>query len=265
MHVAAVTQQPYAVLRLLVDAGCDPLATNRSGSTCFHQFSNEPVRRLLAVTSYPVDPYEQDSDGMTIMHYLSYSKTTRPDTVGRLLKNNISCLAVRDCLGRSPVDLAAARGNTSLVSHYFSLDGVASSCLAGENAVRLLNMAARSKRTDVYTFIIHAFVQIAAGGSHGWPAIHPDVANKIHQAIENVLSEGRCGSTDENDKIGLTTLDVQHGLTREASVQAESTEWESVSARGRYLRTPRGSVLVKVSIIAVLLRIWVWAYLHSLH
>ena len=206
LHIATARGKDYDIVRLLVDSGCELGTLNFSNKTPLHQHFNEVTRRVLLGYDEPIELYAQDRDGMTIAHYLSWSKTTRPEDLRWLIRDEISCLGVRDNLGRSVLDFAVMRGNTALVSYIMKLGIHPNPNLTNRQGVTLLHYAVYSRRTETIDLVASYYKDIFIKDHEGRPILHYAAWQNNVAATQKIVELGGADLLYQPDFSGETPL-----------------------------------------------------------
>jgi hypothetical protein len=189
LHVATTHGKNYEISRTLIESGCELEALNVAGGTPLHQHFNQVTRHILLVYDGPLDLYTRDHDGMTIVHYLSWSKTTRPEDLARLIKGDSHCLAVKDDLGRSALHFAVMRGNISLITYILSLGIYSNPNLTSQGAT-LLHYAAYSRRTETLGLVACYCKDIFVRDHQGRSILHYAAWQDNAAAVQKVIELG---------------------------------------------------------------------------
>ncbi|KAI4140839.1 MAG: hypothetical protein LQ340_007786, partial [Diploschistes diacapsis] len=167
---------------------------------------NPVMRRMLLVCDAHVDLFSQDSDGMTILHYLSWSSQTSPSELQRLLKGDTTSLLVHDSLGRSVLHFAAERGNKGLLLYLISL-GIGGCCnLIDSNGATLLHYAMESKRVETIELVRGLASDIRAKDYRGRSILHYACWRGNTAAVQRVVELGGADLLYEADARGKTPL-----------------------------------------------------------
>lgn len=206
LHIATMRGKDYEIVRTLIESGCDLGTLNLAGRTPLHQHFNQVTRRILLVYDGPVELYTQDHDHMTIVHYLSWSKTTRPEDLYRLIRDDVPCLAVRDDLGRSALHFAVMRGNIALISYILRLGIHSNLSLTNSKGVTLLHYAVHSRRTETLDLVARYCKDIFVKDHQGRSILHYAAWQNNVAAVQKVVQLGGAELLYQPDFSGETPL-----------------------------------------------------------
>ena len=198
----------YETVRLLIESGGDLDSWNTAGRTPLHQYFNKVTRQILLVHDGPIDLYAQDHEGMTILHYLSFSKTTHPLELQRLVGNDLTSLSIKDHLGRSALSFAAMRGNVPLLEWIHGLGNHFSPSAVDPDSIPLLHYAAYSKRTETLNYMGRYCKDFTIKDHRGRSILHHAVLGNNLAAVQKVVQ--LCGAhlLHQEDFEGETPLQL---------------------------------------------------------
>ena len=126
---------------------------------------------------------------MTILHYLSCSKTTQPEELHRLVKDNVACLALKDNRGRSALHAAVTRGNVALIAYFLKQGIPIQSNLRDPEGATLLHYAAYSRRTETFDLVAHFYEDLFVEDHHGRSVLHYTAGANNAAAVRKVVEE----------------------------------------------------------------------------
>lgn len=109
-------------LRLLISNGGDINRQDYSGKTPLHTFFRSATSAVLCACNEDIDWGHYDDRGMTIAHYIAYTKSSTKEDMKRALSQNPSHLGHTDRLGRTLLHLAAQRGNLDIIAYLIESD-----------------------------------------------------------------------------------------------------------------------------------------------
>ena len=216
LHLAVMRNVIYEIVRVLIENGGNLDTHNSAGRTPLHQHFNPMMRHTLLVFEGLIELYSQGHDGMTIVHYYSASKTTRPEDLYRLIGKNLSSLAVKDHLGRSALTFAVMRGNTAVISWMLGLGVYSNSNLMNLTDVPLLHYAVYSKRTETLDILYEHFQNIYVKDHRGRSILHYAAWQDNEAALQKVVELGGIEMLFQVDSSG------ESPLTYAARVEADS-------------------------------------------
>ena len=201
LHLAAIRKTNYEVIRALISYGSDIGSSNHTGKTPLHRFFTPATRRILQTYDGFLEPHVQDEDGMTLIHYLSWSSMTTPSEFDRALGADPLCLPLRDNMGRSVLHLAASRGNVVLFSHILSMRGHPDPNEKDHIGAGLLHYAVHSKRTQLIDLAYSCCKDLFALDSRGRSVLHYAVVWENTAAMRKIFELGgealiRCKDLD---------------------------------------------------------------------
>lgn len=214
LHIAVRNRSPaFDIIRALIGAGSSPTALNRANQSVLHTYLHASIRRQLLQSnvaytdSYAlIDLFHRDLEDMTILHYLCHSHAITPVELAPLIqRQHVSALAVRDCLGRTPIDMAAYRGNANLLRHFFGLEGMQSMLhCSSSDGISCLHMAVRSRRVDTIRAIVELGGDVTASDIHGRSVLHYAAMHRNRDAINTIVEIGGEQLWAQADNLGKT-------------------------------------------------------------
>lgn len=210
-HIAARNKNE-AVLRFLLEAGCNVHAVDSAGGSLAHSAaSNENAQLLAMVLAAGVDPNARNLHGQTPCHVAAANRNA--DVLALLLAVDGIDLNVIDSIGRTPCDVACANDNSAVLTKLLRRGGTFGalhvSCFGAlahfdtlQVIVELDQFDIESRNDNGATMLLHAAqtstaavvaLLLAAGADkhaksqrHGWSVCHHAVMNKF-DAKFNVL------------------------------------------------------------------------------
>lgn len=116
LHLAVREKANYDVVRILLDNGADLESLNTRFQTPLHSFFSPLVAQIARRHASTIDHKPIDVRGMNLAHYFSWTNSSIPADF-QCLSNLETLLDCRDAEGRTPLHLAAHRGNIAVMEY----------------------------------------------------------------------------------------------------------------------------------------------------
>ena len=117
LHGAMARSDNYDVARILIENGADLTSKAADAKTPLHSIYNNTIGRVF-MRDDMFELMKPDSEAMTITHFLAWSSRSTAEIFQRGHSyDDDADLFSADCLGRSCLHLAAARGNLEVLSY----------------------------------------------------------------------------------------------------------------------------------------------------
>lgn len=213
LHIAVYTKTPYVIPYHLLTHGASVTHQNLNGQTPLHTFFNPASQQLIQYHCDDLDITLQDYRGMTITHYVSWSKSATSLDILRCVKDSTTYLDDRDEKGRKPLHLALQRGNLELI-HYLlgqpnlSLPLTTIGSQSDWHGRTLLHYATESRRTEAVDILLGKGFDIHAADSEGRTVLHHAAAKGNLDAVKKLLKAGAASDLSALDKDARTPLQV---------------------------------------------------------
>ncbi|KAF2007562.1 ankyrin [Amniculicola lignicola CBS 123094] len=153
LHTAVQQSSNYECVRHLLDNGADLGRQDMKGRTPLHGYYNNISQQILLFNQDEVDPWIQDSQGMTILHWVSRS---RKSTLQSLLlssplqqANTASPFKLKDIQGKSMLHYAVQRGNLELINFFLASPYADSMSMPDHLGRTLLHYATESSQVGI--------------------------------------------------------------------------------------------------------------------
>ena len=178
--------------RVLIENGCDLEQLNKSNRSALHRHLNSVTKYIVTTFGHGTHLYDQDHDGIAIIHYLCWSKTIQTKDVHRLLSStDNSVLALRDSQGRLPLHFALTRGNTELVRYLLERNTHPNTALADSDGATLLHYAVQSKRVNEVFDLVAPYCQnIFQRDNLGRSLLHHAVFENNVAGVRKIIEMG---------------------------------------------------------------------------
>ncbi|KAF2808391.1 ankyrin [Mytilinidion resinicola] len=218
LHKAVKNNGGYEVSRHLLSSGADLSRQDLAGRTPLHCFFNETSRQIIQFHQEDLDSTTQDYRGMNIMHYVSWSKSSRPTDILRCLTDQPPSLASTDQEGRTILHLSLQRGNLELIE--FLLDQPDTATFRPDWRGRtLLHYATESRRTQTIDILLRRGFNLHAVDLDGRTVLHHAAAKDKLDAVKRLLELGAASDLVALDKGSRTPLQVAALCDAQAVVQ----------------------------------------------
>ena len=119
LHLAVREQVDYDVARILLDNGAELESLNTRFQTPLHSFFSPLVVQLARRHASTMEDMPTDVRGMNLAHYFSWTNSSVPADF-QCLPNVRALLGCHDADGRTPLHLAAHRGNIAVMEYLLS-------------------------------------------------------------------------------------------------------------------------------------------------
>lgn len=158
LHWSMTKKGNFNVAKLLIENGADLANFAVDRKTPLHTLYNDTLKEVLLRDDW-IEETPPDSQGMSITHFMAWSKKTTPDLFERGAAHDSTDLWSVDGFGRTCLHLTASRGNIELLRYLLeraSLTDLNRKDRVGRTA---LHYAVQSKRSETIELLL------ARGGS----------------------------------------------------------------------------------------------------
>ncbi|CAI6340834.1 unnamed protein product [Periconia digitata] len=183
--------------KLLLSKGADPYCQEVGGRTALHTYYNPVSKRILQENYEDLDPWTQDHEGMTFLHFLCWSSRSTMELLQRIelqdnqsYKSKGSCLDLKDSFGRSMLHFAAQRGNIELVQFFLARPNVDMLAKPDWHGKTLLHYATESSRVHTIDLILRAGFDLNARDDSGCTLLHQAAMKDNVAAFKRLLDLG---------------------------------------------------------------------------
>lgn len=218
LHLSVKSAQDYESTRRLISEGADLCRQDNDGRTPLHAHYNQAMSQILRYHMEEIDPWIQDHRGMTVMHYVSWSKLSQPHDISRHLQTshvpfgdrskNAAPLDLKDAQGRSLLHLAVQRGNLALTEYILSQSNVSTLMMPDFWGRTLLHYATESSRVHVLKFLLENKFDMYAKDLKGRTILHHAAMTGNVNAVQHLLALGAGAQLDIKDKDNRTPLEL---------------------------------------------------------
>ena len=180
----------YDVSSCLLRFGADLNHQDATGRTPLHVFFNESARSILEFHQEDADSTTQDSRGMNIVQYVSWSKSSLPIDLFRSCRGNISSLEVTDEEGRTALHFACQRGNLELLECLVNEQNAAIS-RPDWHGRTLMHYATESGRSaETIVMLARRGFNLRAVDHKGRTVLHHAASGRSVAAVEKLIELG---------------------------------------------------------------------------
>ena len=116
LHGALATKHNYDIARVLIQSGADLLNKAIDGKTPLHSIYNNTIAEIFTKQEW-IEDVQPDAEGMTITHFLAWTRWTTPEIFWQGHKHDTSPIWSTDIFGRTCLHFAASRGNLGILSY----------------------------------------------------------------------------------------------------------------------------------------------------
>ena len=208
LHVATACNRDFRIIQELIAEGSELDSVNFAGRTPLHKHCDAVTRQILQCCTEPLDLYARDSEGMTVLHYLSWSKMTTADEIRLLSKNDPLPLTLKDNLGRSALHFAVMRGNTPLILYLLELGIYPCQSLVTLQGATLLHLAVTSRRVETLDLVAPYSESIFVKDDKGRSILHYAVWHFNGMAVEKIITQGGWDLVRQSDCDGETPKEL---------------------------------------------------------
>jgi len=197
----------HNVISTLLQHGADLAHQDSTGRTALHTFFNDTVRSVIESHYADADIVAKDFRGMTIAHYVSWSKSASCADLDRCL-GNASQLDNSDDEGQKILHLASQRGNIGIMSRLLQEggSGLLDADYKGRTALHFATESGRS--SQAIHMLVRAGLDVNAVDHRSRTALHYAVCADNVAAVETLLSIGMTAKLNAKDVHGWTAMDL---------------------------------------------------------
>ncbi|KAF2014999.1 ankyrin [Aaosphaeria arxii CBS 175.79] len=220
LHVSIRRGRDHECTCRLLALGADLCQPDSSGRSALHTFYNSITAYVFQYHLDDIDTWAQDSNGMTVLHYLSWSRRSHPQellrcdgvdnfsTTRRSPSHATSQLAIKDRQGKSMLHYATRRGNLDLICTLLQRPDAASLSMPDYQGRSLLHYATESSRTEVIDVFLTRGVDINVVDSQGRNALHHACMWGNEIAVKHLVGLEFAHLLDAVDNDGKTPIMV---------------------------------------------------------
>jgi ankyrin repeat protein len=204
LHLAVREKADYDIARILLGNGAELESLNTRFQTPLHSFFSPLIVQLARSHASTMEDMPADVRGMNLVHYFSWTNSSVPADF-QCLPNVRALLDCRDAEGRTPIHLAAHRGNIAVMKYLLSENTSRDYALPDNKGNTAMHQAVLSVRApDAIKLLL----------SHKYRL---DVRN--HKGHTPIQHAARCGTVEalsfliEHEPALITCQDTRgHGL-----------------------------------------------------
>jgi ankyrin repeat protein len=176
------------------------------GRTPLHHFFNRTTQRILEYHQDDIDSTADDFRGMTIAHYVAWSKSATVADFDRCSGGQSSIEKI-DQDGRSAIHLALYRGNLALVDYFLKLPN-RPEFLPDWHGRTVLHYAVESKRTNTIDMLHSNGFDLHVRDLDGRTPLHYAASKGKLEAVKRLLDLGATADLTALDLHGMTPLQL---------------------------------------------------------
>jgi ankyrin repeat protein len=175
-----------------------------------HYFYNDVVHQLLLYYSDEIDPWLQDRHGMTVLHWVSWSRrsTHQALTCFRPKGGDSSCYSVKDVHGKSMLHYAVQRGNADLIAFFLASPDAATMLMPDFSGKTLLHYSTESSRTETIDAMLKRDTNLDVIDNQGRTILHHAAMRGNLAAAQRLIELGATHQLRCNDHDGHTPADL---------------------------------------------------------
>jgi ankyrin repeat protein len=166
-----------------------------------HTFYNAVTAYMFKHHIEDIDTWAQDSKGMTILHYLSWSsrsavqdliRCTKPGmfSLNKCQSSVTSQLSIKDAQGKSVLHYAVQRGNLGLITFLLDRPDAVTLGMPDYLGCTLLHYATESSRTEAIDLFLYRGLDIDAADDKGRTVLHHACQWGNLKAVKHLLDLG---------------------------------------------------------------------------
>lgn len=192
--------------RLLLSDGADLMQQDHMGRTPLHHFFNRTIQRILEYHQDDIDFTADDFRGMTIAHYVAWSKSATVADFNRCSAGRSSIETI-DQDGRLAIHLALYRGNLALVDYFLKLPN-RPEFLPDWHGRTVLHYAVESRRTNTIDMLHSNGFGLHERDLDGRTPLHYAASKGKLEAVKRLLDLGATADLTALDSHGMTPLQL---------------------------------------------------------
>ena len=211
LHIAVYQIADYDNSRYLIAHGANLSSQDLDGKTPLHTLYNTTSQQLIQFNQDSIDNTIQDFRGMTVAHYVAWSKSATASDVLRCTRDYAHASDDRDERGRTILHLAFMRGNIEVIQYLINLpnfDASSQSHIDWQGRT-MLHYATESRRYEsAIDFLINKGLNIHAHDSQGRTALHHAAGVGNLEAVKKLITCGAASDLAVLDKDSRTPVQV---------------------------------------------------------
>ena len=209
----------YNVSSCLLSFRADLNHQDATGRTPLHVFFNGSARTIIEFHQEDLDNTTQDSRGMNIAQYVSWSKSSLPIDLFRCCSGNIASRQTADEEGKTALHFACQRGNLELLEYLFSEENDAISCPDWHGRT-LMHYATESGRSaQAIDMLARRGFDVRAVDHQGKTVLHHAASVGNVAAVEKLIELGARGDLNALDDDSRAPMQVAALCGRKAVVE----------------------------------------------
>ncbi|KAF1841331.1 ankyrin [Cucurbitaria berberidis CBS 394.84] len=190
LQVAIWKPRNYAIASSLLTFGADLNHQDITGRTALHSYFNDSVRALIEFHQEDLDNTTQDSSGMSIGHYVAWSKSSSVIDLRRCYRANPASLGTTNDEGMTILHYACQRGNLEIIEFLLGENNPAFS-QADWHGRTLLHYATESSRSaQTIDILVQEGFDVHAVDHRGRTVLHHAASAGSVAAVEKLLELG---------------------------------------------------------------------------
>jgi ankyrin repeat protein len=211
LHIAVHQRADYDNSRYLIAHGANLSNQDLDGKTPLHTLYNSTSQQLIQFNQDGLDNTIQDFRGMTIAHYVAWSKSATTSDILRCTRDHVRAFGDRDERGRTLLHLTFIRGNMEAIQYLTNspnFDPSSQSHIDWQGRT-LLHYATESRRCgSAIDLLLAKGLDIHAIDSQGRTALHHAAGVGNLEAVKKLLTCGAASDMAVLDKDSRTPVQV---------------------------------------------------------